>query len=174
MFEVDVKNVTEGRRRRREGPARVWGSDWIIYLIHWRIHSALTGVWQTDTTKDKWMDRWQTNSLIELSTISQITRVKTWNFKVNPNIKNLKSWISIDLYVVETIRSIKVELEAEVTTLKDTPWKFQYSMGIPIALRPTILPGNSNNFVNSHTLLQKANHGNSNYLNLYVFYSHTQ
>ena len=26
MFEVDVKNVTEGRRRR-EGPARVWGSD---------------------------------------------------------------------------------------------------------------------------------------------------
>ena len=38
MFEVDVKNVTEkeGRRRRR-GPARVWGSDLgnygYLYLI---------------------------------------------------------------------------------------------------------------------------------------------
>ena len=27
MFEVNVKNVTEGRRRRRRGPAQVWGSD---------------------------------------------------------------------------------------------------------------------------------------------------
>ena len=33
MFEVDVKNLTEeeGRRRRR-GPARVWGSDLSHYI----------------------------------------------------------------------------------------------------------------------------------------------
>ena len=40
MFEVDVKNVTEGRRRRRrrEGPARVWGSDSKMVL---KKHSSL-------------------------------------------------------------------------------------------------------------------------------------
>ena len=35
MFEVDVKNVTEGRRRR--GPARVWGSDSRIIIVTWTI-----------------------------------------------------------------------------------------------------------------------------------------
>ena len=40
MFEVNVKNVTEERRRggegRRRGPARVWGSDWTDLWVYIR------------------------------------------------------------------------------------------------------------------------------------------
>ena len=48
MFEVDVKNVTEGRRggEGRRGPARVWGSDTNFYLTALPIvlsHCALVG-----------------------------------------------------------------------------------------------------------------------------------
>ena len=61
------------------------------------------------------MDRWQTNAFIELSTIGQITRVKTWDLKVEPN--NLKKWISINLDVGDMCRCIKVDLEPRLTGL---------------------------------------------------------
>ena len=48
--------------------------------------AVLTGVWQNYTITDRWMDRWQTNTFIELNTIDLITRVKTWNLKVEPSI----------------------------------------------------------------------------------------
>ena len=48
MFEVDVKNVTEegrgggGGGERRRGPARVWGSDYlIIYIIKTKLQNQM-------------------------------------------------------------------------------------------------------------------------------------
>ena len=45
MFEVDVKNVTEGRGGEEEeeegSPARVWGSDCIVGMYNTQMNTTL-------------------------------------------------------------------------------------------------------------------------------------